>query len=177
MVAATVVAVAAATLTACSNGDDSASAEFNDADVTFAQEMIPHHRQATEMAAMAESRTVDPAVLDLADRIEAAQDPEIETMTDWLVAWDREVPEGDMAGMTGMAGMMDDDQMAELEGASGAEFDRLFLTMMTEHHDGAVEMAKVEQTDGKYEEAVTLAEDIEQQQTAEITQMQDLLGS
>lgn len=190
MIAATLVAVAAATLTACSTSDDtSAKTDFNDADVTFAQDMIPHHRQATEMAALASTRTDTAAVLDLATRIEAAQDPEITTMTGWLKSWAKDVPaEGDdMGGMddssmggdgaNSMPGMMSDDQMSELKAASGAVFDQMFLTMMTEHHDGAIEMAKTEQKDGKNNDAVGLAEKIEKDQTAEIAEMRDLLAS
>lgn len=185
---ATLVALAAASLAACSSSDDSAgSGDFNDADVTFAQEMIPHHRQATEMAEMAASRTKNAEVLDLAKRITAAQDPEIETMSGWLKDWGKDVPAddagmGDMAGMDhssggSMQGMMTDAQMSDLEASSGSQFDELFLTMMVEHHEGAVEMAKTEQADGKNTEAVALAKAIETAQTAEISEMNGLLGS
>ncbi len=190
MMVATLVAAAAATLSACSSSDDSsASADFNDADVTFAQDMIPHHRQATEMAALAKTRTDTTAVLDLASAIQAAQGPEIDTMTGWLKSWGKDVPaEGDsMGGMdhssmsgddaSSMPGMMSDDQLTELKAASGTAFDQMFLTMMLEHHEGAVEMAKTEQSDGKNADAKALAATIEKDQTAEIAQMRDLLGS
>jgi uncharacterized protein (DUF305 family) len=189
MIVATLVAVAAATLTACSSSDgSSASADFNDADVTFAQDMIPHHRQATEMAALASTRTDTPAVLELASAIQAAQEPEIDTMSGWLTSWGKDVPaEGDdMGGMdhssagggsSTMPGMMSDDQLAELKASSGAAFDRMFLTMMLAHHEGAVEMAKTEQSDGKNADAKALAATIEKDQTAEIATMRNLLGS
>ncbi|KAA1376614.1 DUF305 domain-containing protein [Aeromicrobium fastidiosum] len=189
MKVATLVAVAAAALTACSSSDDSsASADFNKADVSFAQDMIPHHRQATEMAALAKTRTDTAAVLELAADIEAAQGPEIDTMTGWLKEWGKDVPADgdDMGGMdhsnmgddsSSMPGMMSDDQMAELEASSGVAFDQMFLTMMVAHHEGAVQMAKAEQSDGKNAEAKALAGTIRKDQTAEIATMRDLLGS
>jgi len=76
-----------------------------------------------------------------------------------------------------MAGMMTEDEIADLEAASGADFDQMFLTMMIEHHQGAIEMAQTEQTEGEFDAAVELAEEIESAQTAEIAAMQDLLAS
>ena len=172
-------------ISACSDSDK-ASAAFNDADVTFAQEMIPHHRQATEMAGLAEGRTETPQVLELADKIKAAQEPEIKTMTGWLESWDKEVPEdegGEMEGMdhgsgsSDMPGMMSEEDMAALKDASGAAFDLQFLTMMIEHHEGAVEMAKTEISEGKYDDAVDLAKKIQKDQEAEIATMTGLLQS
>ncbi|MEJ7634731.1 DUF305 domain-containing protein [Aeromicrobium sp.] len=181
LVAATTLTV----LTACSGSDD-ASASFNDADVTFAQDMIPHHRQATEMAGLAAERTENADVLTLAEQITAAQGPEIDMMSGWLKSWDKKVPsDGDgMEGMdhgssssSDMPGMMSDDEMAALEDASGSEFDRQFLTMMTAHHEGAIEMAKTEEADGKYAKAVALAKEIQKDQAAEISTMESLLQS
>lgn len=175
-----VVAVSMIGLSACS--DDSSSKNFNDADVSFAQGMIPHHRQATEMAKLAESRSTDPAVLDLATKIIAAQQPEIDAMSGWLKSWDKEVP-SDSGGMDGMdhgsssdmPGMMSSDDMASLEAATGPAFDKAFLTMMIEHHQGAIEMATTEESGGKYSDAVKLAKKIQKDQAAEITLMESLL--
>lgn len=161
-----------------------AAAAFNDADVTFAQDMIPHHRQAVDMAELAETRAESPQVKKLAAQIKAAQDPEIQTMTGWLEEWGKDVPEdmGDMEGHGGMdmgddmPGMMSSEDMDKLEAAKGAQFDKLFLDMMIEHHEGAVEMAKTEQADGKYATAKQLAATIEKAQTAEIATMRQLLG-
>ncbi|MFQ1004416.1 DUF305 domain-containing protein [Modestobacter sp. SSW1-42] len=181
-------------LAGCSNGSDdstaaggssassaagsasaSASAEFNDADVAFVQGMLPHHEGALEMAQLAEGRAQDPRVLDLASRIEAAQEPEIETMTGWLQAWGQ--PEsGGMGGMDhGAMGGMDMD-MSGLEAASGTEFDRMFLKMMSEHHQQAVDMAKTEISDGENADAIALAEEISTSQAAEIEEMQTILS-
>lgn len=155
-----------------------ATADFNDADVAFATDMIPHHRQAVEMAGLAETRAESQEVKDLAAQIKGAQVPEIETMTGWLTAWGQPIPE-DMGGMDmsgSMPGMMSMEDMQNLVDASGAEFDRRFLTMMIEHHQGAIEMAKTEQSDGTNEAAIRLAEDIEAAQTTEITTMKGLLN-
>ena len=163
------------------------SAEFDNADVTFVQGMIPHHRGALAMAQMADGRAEDPRVTGLANRIEAAQEPEIETMTGWLEEWGEPLPEEtddstgsmdhgsmDMGG-TGMEGMSTED-MAALEAASGPEFDRMWLEMMGIHHRGAVEMAQTEIAEGSNADAVALAEEIADSQAAEIEEMETLLA-
>jgi uncharacterized protein (DUF305 family) len=167
-------------------GNEAGENAHNAQDVAFAQGMIPHHRQALEMARLAADRSASAEVEDLAARIEKAQDPEITTMTGWLTAWGEEVPEAagsaeSMPGMdhsahSGMPGMMDGQDMAELEKASGRAFDTRFLTMMVEHHQGAVEMAGTEKADGRYAPAKALADDIVTAQNAEITEMNTLLG-
>ncbi|MBW0088712.1 DUF305 domain-containing protein [Pseudonocardia sp. KRD-184] len=169
---------------AASGGSASSAAaqgQFNDADVAFAQGMIPHHRQAVAMAELAAGRTETPQVLDLAARIGGAQEPEITTMTAWLQEWGAEVPaENGMGGMdgmdhSGMGGMMTPEQMSALQQASGAEFDRMFLEMMVEHHRGAVEMAQTEIEEGSDPEALALAQEIVDAQQAEISEMESLL--
>lgn len=153
-----------------------AGSDANDTDIAFAQAMIPHHQQAVEMAQLADERAGSDEVRDLAADIETAQGPEIETMTGWLEDWDAEVPDPSMEGMDDMAGMMSAGDMSALEGTSGTEFDQMWLTMMIEHHEGAIEMADTEQADGENDDAVELAETIEQTQAAEIEQMEQLLG-
>lgn len=180
---AALLAAALLTLAACGNDDEpNAGAAHNDADVSFAQQMITHHQQAIEMSELAETRAASPEAKDLAADIKGAQDPEIKTMTGWLERWGEDVPGADEHGGHDMSsgdmpGMMSEDEMAELEGASGPAFDRMFLTMMIEHHEGAIDMAKTEQEDGEYPDAIALAEEIERAQTAEITTMNELLGS
>jgi uncharacterized protein (DUF305 family) len=135
------------------------SGEFNDQDATFAGIMIAHHQQAIVMADMAAGRSSDPKVLALARRIEAAQAPEIQTMTGWLTAWGKPMPEG-MSGMDmgdPMPGMMSAAQMDKLKGMKGTDFDRRFLTMMIAHHVGAITMAKTELATGQSPEAKALA--------------------
>lgn len=199
-VAFATAATLALSLTAC-GGDDPAddpsavqTAEngdvFNGADVAFASDMIPHHTQAIEMVDLTEGRTLDPEVQQIADAIRDAQAPEIETMSRWLTSWGEEVPEtsegghdmSDMGGdsdadMGSMSGMMTPEDMAGLANASDAEFQDMWLSMMIEHHTGAVEMAEAEQADGEFADAVALAEQIESSQTEEIATMEDLLSS
>jgi uncharacterized protein (DUF305 family) len=173
------------TLAGCGdNAATSASKSFNAQDVAFAEQMIPHHRQAVEMATLAQTRASDPQVKELAAQIRAAQGPEIATMTGWLRKWGKKIPSDSMHGsmgadhgMSSMPGMMSMDEMNGMEQATGAEFDRLFLQGMTRHHQGAVEMAKAEQTKGKDASAVALAKAIEQAQTKEIARMKQMLGS
>ena len=179
--AATLITAVSLALSACGASDTSADgATFNDADVTFASEMIPHHEQATEMAELAVSRSTNPDVLTLASDIADAQGPEITTMSGWLKSWGKDVPTGaeEMAGMdhSGMQGMMSDSQMSDLAAASGSAFDTMFLTMMIEHHTGAIAMAKDQQESGAYGPAVDLATTIEADQTAEITLMRKLVA-
>jgi uncharacterized protein (DUF305 family) len=189
---AAILAAAALALSGCGDdsGDDSTEGggsgpTFNQADVAFAQGMIPHHEQAIEMAELAASRASDPEVKQLAEDIEAAQGPEIETMTGWLEEWGEDVPiggdmddmdHGEMSEDGSMPGMMSDQQMADLSGAMGMDFDMMFLAMMTEHHQGAIEMAMAEQEDGKNPDCIALAERIETAQQGEITDMQDMMA-
>jgi uncharacterized protein (DUF305 family) len=157
------------------------AAGHNGADVTFATEMIQHHRQAVEMADLAATRAASPEVKDLATKIKGAQAPEIAAMSGWLTGWGEQVPEdvtamGHDMSSSDMPGMMASGDMDKLTAASGAEFDTMFLTMMVGHHEGAVEMAKAEKAQGSYGPAKKLADDVVTAQTAEIAQMDKLLG-
>ncbi|MEU0564600.1 DUF305 domain-containing protein [Nonomuraea sp. NPDC005983] len=149
------------------------SATFNDADVMFAQMMIPHHQQAVEMADLAATRASDKEIKDLAAKIKAAQDPEIQTMRGWLKSWGKEEPSGGMGH--GMPGIMSEEDMKKLEAAKGAAFDKQFAQLMIAHHNGAIDMARTEQAQGSDAEAKDLAKAIETGQQAEVQQMQDLL--
>ena len=153
-----------------------AAAGHNADDVTFAQQMVPHHSQALDMAKLVPSRSTDPKVLDLASRIEKAQDPEIQQMQTWLTTWG-----AGMSGMPGMThesmpGMMSDADLTKLEAAKGTEFDKMWLDMMIKHHQGAVDMAKTELSKGSNADAKALAQKIIDGQQAEITEMQGLLA-
>jgi uncharacterized protein (DUF305 family) len=172
--------------------------EFNDADVMFLQTMYPHHAQAVDMANMVDGRTTTPQIVDLAAAIEAAQGPEMEQMTTLLQQWGKPAPEGGMSGMNqsdsmsgmdrgdtmsgmdhgsgDMTGMMTDQQMSELAGKSGADFDTAWLAMMVEHHTGAIEMAQTELADGRNTDAKQRATEIIGAQQAEITTMNALLA-
>lgn len=175
--------------------------EFNQVDVDFATAMIPHHAQAVQMANLAEDRPLSPELRTLVEGIHTAQVSEVETMVTWLTDWGQEIPETSMDHVNGghghpeesansadtgdsehdaghsedMPGMMSAARMAELEQASDAEFPALWLTMMIEHHRGAIEMARTEQDDGHATDAVELARTIADTQAEEITSMEALL--
>ena len=162
------------------------NAEHNDADVAFAQMMIPHHRDAVAMAELAAGRAQNADVKELAAQIQAAQQPEIDQLTGLLNDWGAEVsPSNPMEGMGhggtpstsdmgDMSSMMTPAQMEQLRTATSAEFDEMFLTMMIEHHRSAISAAQEEIVQGSNADAKQLAEKIVADQTAEITRMQQM---
>ena len=153
---------------------DMARGSGQEDDVMFAQMMIPHHEQAVEMADVAlDQSTSSVEVRQLAVDIKAAQDPEIETMRGWLEAWG--APQAAPSGMEHDSGMMADTDMGALADAEGAEFDRMWLTMMIEHHEGAITMAQDVLATTEDDEVKAMAEDIITAQEAEIATMQALL--
>lgn len=152
---------------------------IDDDDVAFARDMIANHRQAVEMAdlALAPTAAASAPVRALAARIKAAQGPEIEQMTQWLVGWGQPVALADHDGhdMDKMTGMMTDEEMAQLAGAKGADFDTLWLSLMIEHHRGATEQASTARTAGSDTGVIELADRVITSQQAEIAEMQGLL--
>ncbi|MEV1079176.1 DUF305 domain-containing protein [Streptomyces sp. NPDC050211] len=177
---------ASATSTPTTAGDTPAPGAFNDADVMFAQMMIPHHEQALEMSKLADGRASDAEIKTLAADIEKAQDPEIQTMKSWLKAWGKpESAEESMPGMdhgsggmdhgSGTSGMMSEEDMQKLEAAKGAEFDRMFAEMMIEHHQGAITMAEDEQKNGRDAASKKLAADVVKTQSAEVEKFEKIL--
>jgi uncharacterized protein (DUF305 family) len=150
----------------------------NQADVMFATMMVPHHEQAVEMSDIVlSSPGVSDEVRDLARRIKAAQQPEIDLMKGWLDDWGRVGMGRGMEGMAGygMAGMLDEEEMQRLTDASGGALEGLYLNGMVEHHEAAIDMARDELDAGEFEPALTLAQDIADTQQAEIDEMEDLL--
>lgn len=163
---------------AMSSGTGTQAGRHNDQDVMFAQMMIPHHRQAIDMAGLAATRASSPEVKKLAADIKSAQGPEIEKMTAWLKGWGASVPPPGSDGMEGMDhgdGMMSEKEMKELEDTDGRAFDKAFLEMMIEHHEGAVAMGRTEQASGQSPEAKQMADGIISSQSAEIAKMRDML--
>jgi len=189
----------AVTLAACGNqdsepaagGSSSAAAQtttesatvaeaHNGADVEFAQMMIVHHEGAIVMANLAVRSAGTEEVKGLGERISAAQGPEIEEMDSWIQAWGEESPaDANMEGMAhggmDLGGMDQDGAMAELDGATGTDFDRRFLELMIEHHRGATEMSETQLTAGENPQALELAQTIIDAQKAEITEMERML--
>lgn len=164
-----------------SGSTSQAAGQHNQADVTFATDMIPHHQQAVQMADMAATKATNAQVKSLAAAIKNAQDPEISSMTEWLTSWNAPVPTSSMSGMsmgrmnTGN-GMMSDTEMANLTKTTGAAFDHLWVTMMITHHKGAVAMANTELATGQYPQAKALAQSISDSQAKEITSMRRILS-
>ena len=178
--AAPATSSAQATSTTSASGE-AIAAENNDADVMFAQMMIPHHQQAVEMSEMLLAKDNIPAnVRDFAQGVVAAQGPEIERMNAMLTAWDEE-PMSESGGMEGMDhgssmdGMMSEEDMQQLEDAQGTEAARLYLEQMTVHHEGAVDMARDEVDNGENPQAVALAQQVIEDQEAEIQERKTML--
>lgn len=166
-------------VTACAGGTKRSDAQHNDADIAFARDMVAHHEQAVEMAALVDGADASPDVTALAEQIAAAQGPEIDRMNDWLDAWDAGQMPGAMDGGghdDAMPAMLSHADLEALDQATGETFDRSWLTMMIAHHEGAIEMARAQIDHGENEGAVALAKDIVSSQSAEITTMKELLG-
>ena len=177
-------------------GQDS---EHSAADVMFSRMMIPHHQQAIEMSDIILDKDDVPAdVRTMAEEIKAAQGPEIEQMRQWLergggpggpqggpmMGDDVPGPTGDhmggaddAAGMPMMDGMLSGQEMRELSDARGPDAARLFLEQMIAHHEGAIEMAQDEVSDGTYPPTVELARSIIQTQQREIDRMREMIAA
>ncbi|MEV6767305.1 DUF305 domain-containing protein [Nocardia sp. NPDC051030] len=149
--------------------------DFNDADITFLQMMYPHHAQAVEMAKLVPSRSQNQELSTLAKNVEQAQSPEMQQIATLLTAFGKGAPSASM-GHEGMAGMMTKDQMSKLESLSGAEFDKLWMQMMIEHHQGAIGMANTELSNGSNADSKSMAQAIVGAQQGEIDQMNRMLA-
>ena len=152
--------------------------EHVEADVRFMQDMIHHHDQALVMTGFVDERTQDRDIRLLAKRMKISQEDEMDLMVRWLQ--DRvELLERDHGdhGAEPMPGMLTDDQLARLEAATGAEFDRLFLEYMIQHHQGAMQMVEELRTAGGGNEPDIgqFARHVESDQGIEITRMQEML--
>ena len=172
-----------------------AASRYSAADVRFMRDMIPHHQQALEMAALVAKRTNSPGVVEAAGRIEASQRDEIAFMRQWLAARGEAAPDpqahagmhgahGDAAHAAGasstMAGMATPAEMAALAAAEGADFDRRFLQLMINHHAGALTMVEklLEQAGSAYDPTLMeFVNDVGNDQAAEIERMTTLLAT
>jgi uncharacterized protein (DUF305 family) len=193
-IAARVVAVlgtlaAALCLSACTDrpapapdhhADQTTSADNHNADdVMFAQNMIPHHEQALELAAMVPTNTANADLFVVAKHITADQQPEIRLLTGWLQQWGEDVPgNGGHSGHGGMAidGMVDPATMDKLKSLKGAEFDTLWVQSMIGHHQGAITMAEAEIAHGQSPDAISLAKLMVTEQRNDIATMNRLTG-
>ena len=164
-----------------------ADTRYSPDDVRFMQDMIIHHAQAVEMSDLVKDRTNRKEIVEAAGRITASQNDEMKFMRGWLT--DRGQPEAPPASSSGdhgdhdmhaMMGMATPEQMKELAAAKAAEFDRLFLTLMTKHHEGALKMVDrlFAQPGAAYDPVLfEFVNDVKTDQTAEIRKMNALLAS
>lgn len=152
---------------------------YTEADVRFMQGMIAHHAQAVHMTRLASSAGASARVLRLAQKIDLSQAGEIVLMQEWLREYEQFVPDTSSWRSMSMPGMLTTDDMAKLERARGTDFDRLFLTLMIRHHEGALTMVADLYASPRAAQEVdisVLANDVESTQTAEIGVMKLMLA-
>ena len=159
-----------------------AGANVVPADIEFMQNMIVHHQQAVEMAALVDGRTNNPTVLEAASRIATSQQDEMAFMSEWLTGHGAPVANAHAAhmGHEGMVGMATEAQMAELAAASGTDFDRMFFMLMARHHAGALTMVQeLVQVPGAATDPALypFAVELYQGQQAEITRLNTALAA
>ncbi|MGN9758695.1 DUF305 domain-containing protein [Streptomyces sp. SD31] len=149
----------------------------NSADVAYARMMVEHHIQALAMTELAPDRAESAKVKALAERIAAAQGPEITAMKGWLKKHGKseKADQSDGHDHASMPGMATEAQLAKLRAARGKAFDQLFLTLMITHHDGAITMATDVKGQGNNIQIEEMADEVVAQQTSEITRMRDML--
>ncbi|MFK4108805.1 DUF305 domain-containing protein [Streptomyces sp. NPDC002176] len=145
----------------------------NAADRSYAHMMITHHAQALTLTELAQKRAQSIQVKRIAERISAAQGPEIASMKGWLSTYGKGAKDAHQHAV--MPGMATDAQLAELRAAKGKAFDQLFLKLMIAHHDGAITMATDVKAQGNNIQIEEMADDVIAQQTSEIVRMRDML--
>lgn len=150
------------------------------ADVQFMQHMIGHHAQAVTMTDMVPTHGAGPAMRQLAEKIDISQQDEIGFMKQWLRERGQVVPEPEAMHGMDMPGMLSDEEMARLDGARGAEFERLFLEFMIRHHEGALLMVEelfAAPGAGQEPDLFRFATDVDADQRDEIYVMQGMLNT
>ena len=153
-------------------------ARYTKADVEFMQGMIAHHAQAIVMSRMAEKHGASPQVLKLSTKIDQSQVPEINIMQQWLRRYEQFAPDTASWHHMRMDGMLTDAQLAQLDAAKGVDFDRAFLTLMIQHHAGALKMVDdlfASPLAGQEVDVSVFANDVMTSQTGEIGIMRRLL--
>jgi uncharacterized protein (DUF305 family) len=154
-------------------------AVYTEADVRFMQGMIAHHAQAVYMSRMAAARGANPRLLRFATKIDQSQIAEIRLMQEWLRSNDQVAPDTSSWRTMSMPGMLTAQQLAQLDASRGVEFDRQFLTLMIQHHEGALKMVADLLASPRAAQDVDVsvfANDVETVQTAEIAVMHQMLA-
>jgi uncharacterized protein (DUF305 family) len=153
---------------------------YTEADVRFMQGMIAHHAQAIYMSRLAAGRQASPRLLKFATKIDQSQQAEIRLMQDWLHANKQFAPDTSSWRTMHMAGMLTEAQMAQLTAAKAADFDRLFLHLMIQHHMGALKMVSdlfATPLAAQDVDVSVFANDVQTVQRAEIEAMQQMLDN
>ena len=163
-------------LAGCADASTDGRDSYNQTDVTFASELIPHHRQSLQMVRMVERRDVDPKLKGFAAQLRVTQAVEIESMLSWLRDWDVAVPSGDPSVGTGQPGTVTAADLAALQGSTGADFEREWLRLMIRQHEDAIAIAEVENAEGEYPYAVALANTVMVGQASQVRTMELMLG-
>jgi uncharacterized protein (DUF305 family) len=143
------------------------------------QGMIAHHAQAIHMSRMAEARGANPRILRFANKIDQSQVAEIRIMQEWLRSYGQFAPDTSSWRTMTMAGMLTEAQLAALDSARGVDFDRAFLELMIQHHEGALQMVKdlfAVPRAGQEVDVNVFANDVVTVQTAEIGVMRQMLS-
>jgi uncharacterized protein (DUF305 family) len=154
-------------------------APYTEADVHFMQGMIAHHGQAIHMSRLAAERGANARLLRFATKIDQSQESEIQLMQDWLRENGQTAPAADSWRAISMPGMLTVDELAQLEKARGVEFEKLFLTLMIRHHEGALKMVADLVATPRAAQDISVAmfaNDVEIVQTAEIGVMLQMLA-
>jgi uncharacterized protein (DUF305 family) len=146
----------------------------NQADITFLQDLLPHHVQTGTMTDLARTKATSSRVKVLAARIRAEQDQQITRIRDLLGAWGVAIPAG-ASGNGSVPGMLSDQQMKQLSSASGNDFDQTFLRLMVDHQQGAIQLSQTELVQGSDPQAQRIAQDTVTRQQIEVNQMQKML--
>ncbi|MEH1130589.1 DUF305 domain-containing protein [Micromonospora sp. CPCC 206061] len=150
---------------------------FNDADVMFAQQMIPHHQQVVDLAKLAQTKASSAGLKRLAADMKAADTTVVSTITTMLTGWGKPTAmEGEMAHGS-MPGMTSEKDVDMLKSMSGTEFDRMFIQVMIAHHNGSMQMTMEQQSNGASPEAKALAGQMHQTQTEQVARLQEILDS
>jgi len=164
-----------------STASNALPAAHNAADVVFARNMLPHHQQGVELAAMVPTHTLNPDLRVIATHIRADQQAEIHTLNLLLTQWGEpaDPDHGNGAGHDGMAmaGMVDQSTIDKLKSLDGAAFDTLWATSMISHHQGAITMAQSEIAHGQSADAIHAATLIVEAQQREISTMTHLISA
>ncbi|EIE97588.1 DUF305 domain-containing protein [Saccharomonospora glauca] len=150
------------------------TSDHNRGDVEFATRMIPHHEQAVVVADLALEHASNPEIADLARRIKAAQEPELERLLALPILWGETATPGEGERDHDHSHLMTEETFQALQQSSGEEFDALWLQTMIEHHEGAVHMAEAQLRDGRNALASMYAQDIIDRHNKEIDEMRTL---